>query len=194
MSFHINLIKKTECRYQGRVSMKVLALGSVSVLVGGAALVMLSVGISHATQSSSLEMVRSQLSYMEPKADVLRKKQAATQANRESLGWTGHSGGTGCPPMNGVLRSVQRHVPAQMTLTHFYAGTKAAASSESRVLRISGTANGELTAVEARHALSSDAELTRFCGEVRLTSSQRYSGEIWAFAIEGSLSAMGGTR
>jgi hypothetical protein len=58
-------------------------------------------------------------------------------------------------------------------------------------LRVSGTANGELTAVDAKRQLNANADLRKFCGEIKLISLKRYFGDAWAFSLEGHRSAGG---
>ena len=89
--------------------------------------------------------------------------------------------------MFSILYAAQSRIPAQMALDNFYAGLEQASSTDPfyYVLRFSGRSQGELTAVEAKRLLNADADLRRFCGEVKLVSSQRESGEIWIFALEG---------
>jgi hypothetical protein len=95
--------------------------------------------------------------------------------------------------MYSVLRSVQENVPAQMMLYHFSAGAEQVSEKDplTCTLRISGTANGELTAVDAKRQLNADAGLRSFCGEIKLISSQRHFGESWAFVLEGCRLAEG---
>jgi hypothetical protein len=194
MNLQVNLMRKAEQRFQGIVSMKVMALGSVSLLAGITILVFTLVGISKMTLTASLGRARQEFGLINPQADVLRTAQAAIAKNQKTLAELDRWGAAACPPMNVILRSVQTHVPAQMALSHFFAGIERGKESNNAVhysLRISGVAEGELTAVEAKRQLNADAELRRFCGEIRLASSQRY-GETWAFSIEGSRPAEGG--
>jgi len=52
-------------------------------------------------------------------------------------------------------------------------------------LRLSGRALGELVAVEAKRKLSGNSDITGFCGDVRLISSEREAGDVWTFSLEG---------
>lgn len=192
MSLQVNLLKKTERRYQGIVSMKVLALGSVSVLAGITILVFLLAGISKMTLKNNLDRARNEWKRLEPQAAKVRKAQASTTANRTTIkqleGWANGDH----PAMYSILRAVQSRIPAQMALDQFYAGQEQTFDADNYVLRFSGRALGELTAVEAKRQLNADPGLRRFCGEIKLVSSQRDSGEIWVFAFEGRRPA-GGT-
>lgn len=187
MNLQVDLLTKAERRYQGMVSMKVLALGSLSVLVGISILVFLLAGISKITLSSNLEHARQEFGQLDPQAAMVRKNQAAIAANRKTLaeleGWSK----VGSLSMSGILRAVQREVPAQMVVENLYAGMEQAGDKEPvyYTLRLSGRARGELTAVEAKRQLNANAEIRGFCNEVKLGSSQRESGESWMFALEG---------
>jgi hypothetical protein len=195
MSLQVNLLKKTERRFQGIVSMKIIVLGSVGLLVSITILVLLLAGISKMTLNSDLERARGEWNMLAPQEAAVRQIQAAAEANRKTLAMLESWKGGDCPPMYSVLRAVQKNVSAGMALQHLSAGLAQGSDKEipSIVFRISGTAKGELTAVETKRQLNSDKTLHRFCGEVRLVSSQRDSGEVWAFAIEGSRAA-GGAR
>lgn len=187
MNLQVNLLKKTERRYQGIVSMKVMALGSFGVLGAVTFLVLSLAGISKVTLNTNLERARQEWKNLEPKAALVRKGQASVIANRKTLadieGWS--QGGR--VPMSGILRAVQREIPAQMALDLLYAGMEQVAVSEPvyQTLRFSGSSRGELTAVDAKRQLNASAAIRTFCGEVKLVSSQRESGEKWVFALEG---------
>ena len=187
MSLQINLLRKTERRYQGIVSMKVMALGSVSVLAGTTILVFLLAGISKMTLNANLDRARSEWARIEPQAAVVRKAQAAIAANGKTLSDIESWSKGDHLSMFSILYAAQSRIPAQMALDNFYAGLEQASSTDPfyYVLRFSGRSQGELTAVEAKRLLNADADLRRFCGEVKLVSSQRESGEIWIFALEG---------
>jgi len=81
-------------------------------------------------------------------------------------------------------------------LTRFYAGQEQASDEDPvyYTLRFSGRSLGELTAVDAKRQLNADAGLRRFCGEIKLVSSQRESGETWIFALEGRRMAGGASK
>jgi hypothetical protein len=195
MSLQVNLLKKAERRFQGIVSMKVMVLGSVSVLAGITVLVFLLAGISRMTLNANLDRARREWERLDPQAAVIRKGQASIAANVKTLaeleGWAKGDH----PSMFSILRSVQRQVPPPMALENLYAGLERAADADPAyyTLRLSGRAQGELTAVEAKRQLNADAGLRRFCGEIKLVSSQRDAGEIWIFSLEGRRLA-GGDR
>jgi hypothetical protein len=187
MILQVNLLRKTERRYQGIVSMKVMALGSVSVLAGVTILVFLLAGISKMTLNANLGRARSEWARIEPQAAVVRKAQAAIVANGKTLSDIERWSKGDHPSMFSILYAAQSRIPAQMALDNFYAGLEQTSSTDPfyYVLRFSGRSQGELTAVEAKRLLNADADLRRFCGEVKLISSQRESSEIWIFALEG---------
>lgn len=187
MSLQVNLLKKSERRFQGIVSMKVMVLGSAGVLVSITILIFLMAGLSKVTLNSNLTSARREWERLGPQAAVLRAAQAATAANRKTQSELESWSKGDRPLMYRVLRSVQEDVPAQMLLYHFSACVEQTGQQDPLLckLRISGTAQGELTAVEAKRKLNADDELRRFCGEVKLVSSRRYSEESWAFALEG---------
>jgi hypothetical protein len=187
MSLQVDLLKKVERRYQGIVSMKVMAIGSVSVLVGVTILVFLLAGISKMTLSANLDRARNEFGRLDPQAAMIRNGQAAIDANRKTLEDLKNWSQGEHIPMFSILRSVQREIPAQMALENLYAGleSEAEAGPVYFILRLSGRAQGELTAVDAKRRLNSSAELRRFCGETKLVSSQREAGEKWMFMLEG---------
>ena len=187
MSLQINLLKKTERRYQGIVSMKVIVLSSVSLLAGITVLVFLLAGISRMRLNSNLDRTRRASERIEPQAAALRIAQAAIAANRKALSELENWSKSDRLPMYSVLRAVQKNVPSQMQFYHFFVGAEQTNENDSVTctLRISGTAKGELTAIDAKRQLNADAELRSFCGEVKLGVLQRYQGELWAFALEG---------
>lgn len=192
MSLQVNLLKKTERRFQGIVSMKVMVLGSAGVLVGITVLVLSLAGISKVTLNANLERTRREWERLEPQAAVVRKDQAAAAANRKTLAEL-ESWAQGDLSMFSILRAVQSRIPAQMTLENLYSGLEQASDTEPvySTLRLSGRAQGEMTAVDTKRQLNADAQVRGFCGEVKLGSSQRESGEIWMFALEGRRSAGG---
>lgn len=187
MNLQVDLLRKSERRYQGIVSMKVMALGSVSVLAGITILVFLLAGISKMTLSANLDRARNEFGRLDPQAAVVRDGQVAIEANRKTLDELKSWSQSGTIPMFSILRAVQREIPAQMALENLYAGleSEAEAGPVYYTLRLSGRAQGELTAVDAKRRLNSSPELRRFCGEAKLVSSQRESGENWMFMLEG---------
>ncbi|MEI7850424.1 MAG: hypothetical protein WCH86_01170 [Kiritimatiellales bacterium] len=193
MSLQINLLKKTERRYQGIVSMKVIVLSSISLLAAITVLVFLLAGISRMKLNSNLSRARRASERIEPQAVALRTAQAAIAANRKILSELENWSKIDRPPMYSVLRAMQKNVPPQMQLYHFLVSAEQTNGNDSATctLRISGTAKGELTVIEAKRQLNADVELRSFCGEVKLVSSQRYQGDVWAFALEGHRLAEG---
>lgn len=187
MSLQVDLLKKVERRYQGIVSMKVLALGSVSVLVSVTILVFSLAGISKMTLSANLDRARHEFGLLDPKAVAVRNGKAAIDANRKTLGDLKSWSQGDHLPIFSILRDVQREIPMQMALENLYIGLESEldAGTVYYTLRLSGRVQGELTAVDAKRRLNSNAELRRFCGETKLVSSQRESGENWIFMLEG---------
>lgn len=187
MSLQVNLLKKTERRYQGIVSMKVMVLGSAGVLIGVTVLILFLAGVSKMTLNANLDRARREWDRLGPLADVVRSAHAATAANKKTLaeldGWAqgDHMA------MHAILRAVQSEIPPQMELSNLYAGTEQSDMEQPPyyTLRFSGRAQGELTAVNAKRQLNSNAEIRGFCGEVKLVSSQRETGDVWVFAFEG---------
>ncbi len=187
MNLQVNLLKKVERRYQGIVSMKVMALGSVSVLAGITILVFSLAGISKMTLNANLDRARREFERLDPQAKVIRAGQAAIEANRKTLADLETWSQGDHPSMFSILRAVQREIPAPMALENLFAGLEQETPTDPSyyTLRINGRAQGELTAVDAKRQLNSSAELRRFCGEAKLISSQRETGENWKFALEG---------
>lgn len=187
MSLQVNLLKKAERRYQGIVSMKVMVLGSASVLVGVTVLVLFLAGISKMTLNANLDRARREWERLGPLADVVRSAHAATAANRQTLAKLESWAQGDHRAMHTILRAVQSEIPPQMELSNLYAGTEQASDEDPAyyTLRFSGRAQGELTAVNAKRQLNGNAEVRGFCGEVKLVSSQRETGDVWVFAFEG---------
>ena len=187
MSLQVNLLRKIERRYQGIVSMKVIALSSISLLAGITILVFLLAGISKMTLNANLDRARREWARLDPQAKVVRTSQTAIEANRKTLSELETWAKGDHPSMFSILHAAQGQIPAQMTLDHFYAGLEQISDTDPAyyTLRLNGRAQGELTAVEAKRQLNAAAGLRRFCGEVKLVSSQRATGEIWIFSLEG---------
>jgi len=193
MSLQINLLKKTERRYQGIVSMKVIVLSSVSLLAAITVLVFLLAGVSRMRLNSNLGRARRASERIEPQAVLVRNAQAATAANRKTLAELKKWNQGDHLSMFSILRAVQSRIPQRMALENLYAGLEnnLADDKPNYTLRFSGRAQGELTAVEAKRQLNENAEVRGFCGEVKLVSSQRDTGEIWIFALDGHRLAAG---
>jgi len=193
MSLQINLLKKTERRYQGIVSMKVMVLSSVSLLAAITVLVFLLAGVSRMRLNSNLGRARRASERIEPQAVLVRNAQAATAANRKTLAELKKWNQGDHLSMFSILRAVQSRIPQRMALENLYAGLEnnLADDKPNYTLRFSGRAQGELTAVEAKRQLNENAEVRGFCGEVKLVSSQRDTGEIWIFALDGHRLAAG---
>lgn len=195
MNLQVDLLRKIERRYQGIVSMKVMALGSVSVLAGITILVFSLAGISKMTLSANLDRARLEFGRIDPLAAVVRTNQVAIDTNRKTLSDLEKWSQSDHFSMFSILRAVQGGIPAQMALENLYAGLEQ--DDETKpvfyyTLRFSGRTQGELTAVDAKRQLNSSVELRRFCGETKLVSSQRETGENWLFAMEGRRLAGGG--
>jgi hypothetical protein len=196
MSLQVDLLKKVERRYQGIVSMKVMAVGSVSVLAGITILVFLLAGVSKMTLSANLDRARNEFGRLDPQAAMIRNGQSALEGNRKTLAELESWAKGEQPSMHVILRAVQREIPAQMVLENLYAGLEQVSEADSAfyTLRLSGRAQGELIAVDAKRRFNSCAELRRFCGEVKLVSSQRETGEKWILAFEGRRQAERGAK
>jgi len=173
--------------------MKGKIAGFICALAGVSFILLLLAGLSKLSLSGDLKRARREREGLRTEEEAVRKAQTAAACNRITL-----SGLEGCaksdrPQMYSVLRAVQENVPSRMELYHFSAGGKQGLEngSPSGTLRISGTTTGELTAVEARRQLNADDRLRSFCGEIRLGSLRRYSGDSWAFALEGNRSEEG---
>ena len=193
MSLQVDLLKKTERRYQGIVSMKVMVLGSVGVLVGTTMLVLSLAGISKATQKANLNRARREWERLEPLAEVVRANGVAAETNRKTFDridtWT-RGGST---PMYTLLREVQREIPENIQLSNLQSGIQEGEGEDPSyyILRLSGRALGELVAVEAKRGLNNNSTVHSFCGDARLISSERESGDVWVFALDGRREAEG---
>lgn len=192
MNLQVDLLKKTERRFQGIVSMKVMVLGSVGVLVGTLVLVLSLAGISRMTLQANLLRVRREWERIEPVVKVVRGDAASTEANwkvRDRLNAWSKGGST---PMYQVLRETQREIPERMQLNNLFVGIQESEDGDDfYLLRLSGRVLGELVAVEGKRKLNSNADITGFCGDLRLISSAREAGDVWAFALEGRRAAGG---
>lgn len=187
MNLRIDFLKKTERRYQGIVSTKVMVLSSVSVLLGTTFIVLSLAMISKASQASSFKRTQSEWNRLSPRAAAMRKNETAAQNNRKTLAridaWT--KGGSA--PMYAILREVQREIPATIQLQNLKAGILEGGEKDPSyyLLRFTGRAYGELEAVKTKRKLTENETLRNFCGTIRLVSSGRESGDIWTFALEG---------
>jgi hypothetical protein len=181
--------KKTE----QQLSMKGLVTVCVSVLAGSGLLLLLAAGLSNLSLNADLEKARREWNDLHAQETAVLRARDAARVN-ETTFITLQNGEEGdWPRMYSVLRAVQENVPSLMRLYHFSADVAQDREKDAltRTLRISGTAVGELTAVDAKRQLTADARLRSFCGEIRLISSRRYFEESWAFALEGSRLAEG---
>jgi hypothetical protein len=187
MNLRIDFLKKTERRYQGIVSTKVMVLSSISVLLGTTVIVLSLAMISKATQASSFKRTQSEWNRLSPRAAATRKNEAAAQNNQKTLaridGWS--KGGSA--PMYTILREVQREIPDTIQLQNLKAGILEGGAEDPSyyLLRFTGRAYGELEAVKTKRKLTENEVLRNFCGNIRLVSSGRESGDIWTFALEG---------
>ena len=187
MSLRIDFLNKTERRYQGIVSTKVMVLGSIGVLAGTTILVLSLVMISKATQTANFKRAQREWERLNPLTTAVRQNGVAAEANRKTIArldaWT--QGGSA--PMYRMLREVQSEIPAMIQLNNLRAGILDADGEEpaSYLLKLSGRALGELVAVEAKRKLTDNETIQAFCGNIRLVSSGRETGEVWTFALEG---------
>lgn len=170
-----------------RVRIKTILLAGVSGFAGLVVVGFLAAGISHIAISTRTERIQHELETLRPRAATLRTAQGAVSANRKMLAefknWVGDSG----LPMHQVLRAAQEEIPAEMELYHFTAAVEPSGEDAwiARTLYISGSADDEEIVIKAKRQLDGDSRLRSFCGKVKLASSQRYSGNSWAFALEG---------
>ncbi len=191
MNLQVNFLNKTERRYQGIVSMKIMMLGAVSLLSGITILVFSLAGISKITLSIALDRVQSEWKQLEPQAAVVLKAQDALAANSKTLSELENWSKGDRLSMYRILYAAQSRIPPQMALDNFYAGLEQTADTAYYTLRFSGRSVGELTAVDAKRQLNEDAGLRQFCGEIKLVSSQREANDVWIFALEGRRPAGG---
>lgn len=197
MSLQVDLLKKTERRYQGIVSMKVMVLGSIGVLVGTTIVVLSLAAISKATQNANLKRARREWDRIRPIAAVVRSNGAAAESNRKTLERLDLWAKGGSVPMYKILRETQSEIPSMIQLQSLRAGILEAVDEGQPsfyILRLSGRALGELVAVEGKRKLNSNRDITGFCGDVRLISSGRETGDVWAFALEGRRSQEGAAK
>ena len=195
MSLQVDLLKKTERRYQGIVSMKVMVLGSVGVLVGTTVLVLSLAGISRATQNANLKRAHREWDRLNPLAAAVRANGVAAEVNQKTITRMDEWAQGGSAPMYTILRETQRDIPDRVQLNNLYAGILEGEEDNPSyyVLRLSGRALGELVAVEAKRKLNANKDVKGFCGDIRLVSSEREAGDVWTFALEGRREA-GGTK
>lgn len=192
MNLQVNLLKKSEQRFQGVVSLKVMAFGAAGIL---AAVTLLTVSLSAAARmrlNAQAERVRMEWKEVDAPSVRARANQTALDANRKVLAIAEGRAESGVIPMYRVLLAVQENIPERMAIGVLRAGEEQGADKKiEKVLSFSGRARGELTAVEARRNLNRNATLQQFCGELRLISSQRAEGDNWIFALEGRRAAEG---
>jgi len=190
MNLHINLLKKSERRYQGIVSMKVMVMGAVAVFGGILLLFFVLAGIAKVTVLANLERTRREWARQEPIAAIIRLQTTAISANRRTATsldqWSERTGA----PFHKIMRELQSSVPTQVQLSRVYAGmTESGSSGQPEcALQLSGWAvgeGGELLAVEFKRNLNYSTQLKNFCDEIRLISSRRESDSSWTFSLEG---------
>jgi len=190
MNLQINLLKKSEQRYQGIVSMKVIVLGSAALLIGILALFFLLSGIHKVTLMAHLERTRREWARLEPGSQVVRRQSDAARANRRAYknvqGWAKRTGA----PLYKIMRELQRSVPVQVQVFRLEAGVFPSLKNGNPEcsLQLNGRAEGtggEMLAVELKRNLNGSSEVRSFCNEVRLVSSQRETGDAWVFSMEG---------
>lgn len=197
MSLQVDLLKKAERRYQGIVSMKLMVLGSLSVLVGTLVLVLILAGISRASLRANLERSQREWERVQPLAAAVRAHGVAAEANAETLRRTDAWMQGRRAPMHEILRETQRAIPSQIQLQSLHAGIVEIEQSDepsSYILRLGGRARGKLVAVEAKRTLNKNETIIGFCGDVRLISSEREAGEVWTFALEGQWRVEGASK
>ena len=187
MSLQVDLLKKTERRYQGIVSTKVMVLGSAGVLIGTMVVVLTLATLSKATHNANFTRAQREWDRLNPLATVVRQNGAAAEENKKTLQKMDLWAKGGSASMYTILREVQREIPAMIQLNNLRAGILEGEEKEPSyyILRLSGRALGELVAVEAKRKLNSNNNIKAFCGNVRLVSSERESGDVWTFALEG---------
>jgi len=187
MSLRIDFLNKNERRYQGIVSTKVMVMGSVGVLAGTTLLVVSLAMISKATQTANFKRAQREWERLNPLATAVRQNGIAANENEKTLAKIKTWVEGGSAPMYTILREVQREIPDMIQLNSLRAGILEADGEDPSyyILRLSGRALGELVAVEAKRKLTENESLQSFCGNVRLVSSGREAGDVWAFALEG---------
>jgi hypothetical protein len=187
VNLQVNLLKKTERRYQGIVSMKVMVMGSLGVLIGTTVLVLSLAGISKATQNANLNRARREWDRLKPLSAVIKANGAAAEENQKTLKRIDNWVKGGSAAMYTVLREVQREIPERIQLSSLQSGILEGEGGDPSyyILRLSGRALGELTAVNAKRNLNNNPAVHAFCSDVRLISSERESGDVWAFALAG---------
>lgn len=187
MSLRVDLLKKTERRYQGIVSTKVMVLGSVGVLLGTTVLVLSLAMISNATHNANFRRAQREWDRLNPIETAVRQNGAAAEANRKTIAQLDVWVNGGSVPIYMILREVQQEIPPLVQLNNLRAGVLEGGAEKPSyyILRLSGRALGELTAVETKRKLDNNEKLKSFCGDIRLVSSEREQGEVWAFALEG---------
>jgi hypothetical protein len=183
MSFRVNLLNKTERRYQGIVSMKVMVLGSLSVLVGTTVVVLSLAGISQAGQKANLKRSRLEWDRISPQAEAVRVKGIAAEKNQKTLARLDVWVKGGNAPMYQILREVQKEIPAAIQLKSLRAGIMKGEDknqSDFYMLRLSGT-DDEMVGTTAASALKANKIISNYCGEILLKASSSVN----AFAMEG---------
>lgn len=186
MSSEINPVRRNRQHRRGAVSMRLLTVVSW-ISLGAILLLCLLAGISEQAVHTDLQRTRQDLEQLRPPAAKLREVQLATAANRKMLSEFQTWSLPNRLPTYQMMRAVQENIPPQMVLYHFSAAINPAGGNDmpGRSLYLSGSAEDELIAIEAKRQLNADLRLRNCCGEIKLISSQRYSGKSWAFALEG---------
>lgn len=197
MNLQVNLLKKTEQRYQGMVSMKLLMTGSIALFAGILLIFLMLSAIAKASFNSNMQHARTEWARQEPVAAAVRQQSEAAERNRKTLALLDEWSGRTNAPMHRILHEVQSRVPEQVQLSRFQAGRTPddGGGNAEHWLQINGWSvgrGGDLRALDFKNRLNDSAAVRGFCGEIRLISSQRESGETWLFALEGRMAAEDG--
>ncbi|HKL20530.1 MAG TPA: hypothetical protein VJ904_01915 [Tichowtungia sp.] len=187
MNLRIDFLKKSERRYQGIVSTKVMVLSSIGVLLGTSLIVVSMAMITKASQAASYRRTNQEWERLSPLAAAARQNEAAMNKNQKTLDRIHAWGKGGSAPTYAILREVQQEIPDQMELRNLQAGILEDGADEPPVyiLRLSGRIFGEMVAVDTKRKLTENEVIHDFCGNIRLVSSGRESGDIWTFVLEG---------
>jgi len=188
MNLQLNVLKKNELRYQGLLTVKMMVVGSVSILVAVLLLIFSSACIVNVALQAKLKHTRDEWVQMEPEVTVARAQLNAKVLNRQAEAaldkWSNRTGA----PAYKILRELQKHIPDQMELSRLYMGLIQSGSTGNPEckLQLSGRVEGkELLTVKFKQSLNESESVKSFCGDVRLISSSRESDTSWLFSFEG---------
>ena len=195
MSLHVNLMEKSERRYQGRVSLR--AVGVVLLFVVTIVTIISFLGISSVRigLGSKQKDVQGTWRQIKSESSDLRRMDQAGQANRKThLALMNSLTGERIYRYS-LLTEIQKHFSVQINLNYLFVGEETGYDSKpDTVVRLAGDsagANDGLLPVRLKRTLSKIPEIIALGGALVLKES-RPEDEFWSFMLEARQDAEAG--